>query len=380
MMINIEKEIKKIGITGSFGFIGTHLKNYLNLFRDKYEVIHFERSWFDDSAAVDHFVKNCDVIVHLAALNRHNDAEVIYNTNTGLVNKLIASLERTGCNPQILFSSSTHEERDNLYGQSKKVGREQLAAWAEKNGAVFTGMIIPNIFGPFGHPYYNSVVATFCHQLANNETPIVEVDGEIKLIYVLDLVQEMLSVIDRGGHNSEYYVSHRHTIGVLELLAKLEYYRDTYQDKGQIPMLENTFDYQLFNTYRCYMDLANYYPRKYIQHRDNRGAFTELIRADVSGQSSFSTTVPGITRGNHFHTRKIERFSVIKGKALIQLRRVGTDKVFEFLLDGDSPSYVDMPIWFTHNITNIGDDTLYTYFWINEPFDPANPDTYIEKI
>jgi UDP-2-acetamido-2,6-beta-L-arabino-hexul-4-ose reductase len=378
--MNIQKEIKKVGITGSFGFIGTHLKNYLNLFPEMYEVIHFEGSWFDDKDAIDKFVKNCDVIVHLAALNRHNNAEVIYNTNIELVNKLIASLESTGCKPQILFSSSTHEERDNLYGRSKKMGREQLAAWAEKNGAVFTGMIIPNIFGPFGLPYYNSVVATFCYQLANNEIPKIEVDDEIKLIYVLDLVQEIVSVIDRRLHDSAYHVSHRYTIRVFELLAKLEYYRNTYQYNGQIPVLENTFDYQLFNTYRCYIDLASYFPKKYQQHQDNRGAFTELMRSAVSGQFSFSTTVPGITRGNHFHTRKIERFSVIKGKARIELRRVGTDQVFEFLLDGDDPAYVDMPIWFTHNITNIGKDTLYTCFWINEPYDPADPDTYIEKV
>jgi UDP-2-acetamido-2,6-beta-L-arabino-hexul-4-ose reductase len=128
------------------------------------------------------------------------------------------------------------------------------------------------------------------------------------------------------------------------------------------------------------MDIASYFPKKFVQHSDNRGAFVEIARQGIPGQTSFSTTLPGITRGNHFHTRKIERFAVIKGKALIQLRRIGTDEVLEFYLDGDDSAYVDMPIWYTHNIKNIGEDTLYTIFWINEAFDVNNPDTYFEIV
>jgi UDP-2-acetamido-2,6-beta-L-arabino-hexul-4-ose reductase len=128
------------------------------------------------------------------------------------------------------------------------------------------------------------------------------------------------------------------------------------------------------------MDVASYFPKKFVQHADNRGAFVEIARQGIPGQTSFSTTLPGITRGNHFHTRKIERFAVIKGKALIQLRRIGTEEVFDFYLDGDEPAYVDMPIWYTHNIKNIREDILYTIFWINEPFDENDPDTYFEIV
>ena len=128
------------------------------------------------------------------------------------------------------------------------------------------------------------------------------------------------------------------------------------------------------------MDIENYFPKKFMQHTDKRGAFVEIARHGISGQTSFSTTVPGIIRGNHFHTRKIERFAVIKGKALIQLRRIGTNEVHNFYLDGNEPAYVDMPIWFTHNIKNIGEDTLYTIFWINEPYNAENPDTYFEVV
>ncbi len=128
------------------------------------------------------------------------------------------------------------------------------------------------------------------------------------------------------------------------------------------------------------MDIKNYFPRKFIQHPDNRGAFTEIARIGIPGQVSFSTTVPNITRGNHFHTRKIERFAVIKGKALIQLRKIGTNEVYNFYLDGNEPAYVDMPVWYTHNIKNIGVDTLYTIFWINEPYDSKDPDTWFEVV
>ena len=131
---------------------------------------------------------------------------------------------------------------------------------------------------------------------------------------------------------------------------------------------------------RCYIDFENHYPVKFTQHKDNRGAFVELIRLGIGGQCSFSTTVSGITRGNHFHTRKIERFAVIKGKALIQLRKIDSDQVYDFYLDGTEPSYVDMPIWYTHNIKNIGNEELYTMFWINEPYNVDNPDTYFEEV
>ncbi|MNV80963.1 hypothetical protein D3C71_1745980 [compost metagenome] len=144
--------------------------------------------------------------------------------------------------------------------------------------------------------------------------------------------------------------------------------------------MKNKFELNLFNTFRCFINLEKHYPVKFIKHTDPRGAFVEVIRLNIGGQVSFSTTVPGITRGNHYHTRKIERFAVIKGKALIQLRRIGSDEVLNFYLDGEEPSYVDMPIWYTHNIKNIGEEELYTNFWINEFFDPKDPDTYFENV
>lgn len=372
--------MKKIGITGQNGFIGYHLYQQIKLYKEEFELVEFNRSHFEDEREMDQFITQCDVVVHLAALNRHNNPDTIYQTNIRLVKKIIESLNRTGSEAHVIMSSSTQEDRDNLYGKSKKEGRFMFSDWAEKSNGFFTGLVIPNVYGPFGDPFYNSVVATFCHQISRGETPHIDVDGHMKLIYVGELVDHIIKSIREADNTHESSIPHTAEAKVSEILSLLKYFKAVYQDKGEIPKINNSFEHKLFNTYRCYMDIPNYFPQKFVQHKDDRGAFVEIARLGISGQTSFSTTVPGITRGNHFHTRKIERFAVIKGKALIQLRRIGTDEVHDFFLDGEEPAYVDMPIWYTHNIKNIGEDILYTIFWINEPYDEQDPDTYFVEV
>jgi len=239
----------KIGITGQAGFIGKHIYNTLGLTPEKYERIAFKKEYFDAESDIDAFVSNCDVIIHLAAMNRHNDANIIYNTNIELVQKLIASLERTNSTPHVLFSSSTQEEKDNLYGKSKKEGRELFVNWATKNQAKFTGLVIPNVFGPFGHPYYNSVVATFCHQLSHGETPTVNGDSQLNLIYVGELVNEFVGQIENAINKKSFQetilINHQHEITLVELLNKITNFQIEYQGKGIIPKLNNALDYLL---------------------------------------------------------------------------------------------------------------------------------------
>ncbi len=371
----------KIGITGQAGFVGTHLYNTLGLGPDKFMRIPFEDAYFSDEGKLKEFVQNCDVIVHLAAMNRHNDPDVLYNTNLGLVKQLIEACETTNSAPHILFSSSTQEERDNLYGRSKKEGRELFEKWADKNNAQFSGLVIPNVFGSFGNPYYNSVVATFCHQLTHGEKPRIDVDGDMKLIYVGELVDEIIKIIEsQESITHTYKIPHSAEIKVSILLKKLTSFKENYFDNGSIPNLDNSFDLNLFNTFLCYIDHHTFFPFNLKLNTDQRGSFVETMKLNSGGQISFSTTVPGVTRGNHFHTRKAERFAVMKGKAKIELRRIGTDKVMSFDLDGKQSSFVDMPIWYTHNITNIGNEDLYTIFWINEHYNTDDPDTYFEKV
>lgn len=375
----------RVGITGQAGFVGTHLYNTLGLYPLEFERVPFEDAFFQEEGALRAFVKQCDVIVHLAAMNRHPDSQVIYDTNLLLVKQLIGALEAEKVAPHLLFSSSTQEERDNEYGKSKREGRELLEQWASQNGASFTGMVVPNVYGPFGRPNYNSFIATFCHKLTHGETPQVLQDSDVNLIYVGSLCDHILSKI-MEVKNSDAIVIERDLVPydfekkVTEILALFENFKALYFDQGFIPELKDKNEVNLFNTFRCYIDHATRYPVKLVQHADPRGVFVETIKLGVGGQVSFSTTVPGITRGNHYHTRKIERFTVIKGKARIQLRKIGTDEVMDFYLDGNEPSYVDMPIWYSHNITNIGKDELYTQFWINEWYNPADGDTYFEEV
>ena len=370
----------KIGITGQVGFIGTHLFNYLTFRKTEVELIPFRDDFFQDQNKLEAFVGQCDAIVHLAALNRHNDPQVIYNTNIELVRKLISAMEATVSRPHVLFSSSTQEERDNVFGKSKREGRKLLAEWAARSGGVFTGMVIPNVFGPFGNPYYNSVIATFSHQLTHNEQPKIEVDAQLKLIYIGDLVRIIYYLIENKIADDEFRITPNDEARVTEILTLLQSFKALYFEKGIIPDLTDPFERNLFNTFVCYINHESYFPFKLKLNSDERGSFVETLKLNSGGQVSFSTTKPGITRGNHFHTRKAERFAVIKGKARIQFRRIGTSKIMSFELNGREPSYVDMPVWHTHNITNTGDDELYTIFWINESYDPTDPDTFFEQV
>lgn len=369
----------KVGVTGSNGFIGWHLCRTLKLDINKFELIEFKRDWFNQNINLDSFVSKCDIIVHLAGLNRHSEESVIYNTNIGLAERLVDSFKRTGFKGQILFSSSIQEERNNTFGNSKKAARELFANWASKSNATFHGVLIPNVFGAFGVPFYNSVVATFCHQLVNNEFPKIETDAKLNLIYINDLVKNIVELFDTES-NDNIIIDHTDSFKVSEILELLITFKNKYFVNGQIPGFNNQFEINLFNTFRSYFNFNTHFPIKYKNNIDERGNFVEIIRLETGGQVSFSTTKKEITRGNHFHTRKIERFSVIKGKALIQLRKIGTTEVFEYFLSGEEPAYVDMPIWYTHNIKNIGEGELYTMFWINEFYDAKDPDTYFEKV
>ena len=323
-------------------------------------------------------IQKSDFIFHLAGVNRANKEIEVYDKNIKINTTLLNYLIKIKFSGKLFFSSSLQEDTDTLYGKAKKEARLNFEGSSKELGFKFYSLKIPNIFGPFCKPNYNSFIATFSDKLIKNETPNIIEDNKVLLIYIDDLIRSILQLLDAHLPIKDIQVLHESKVS--EVLKKLELFKVQYFEKNEFPELKTTFDLNLFNTFRSYIDIKSVYPKKHILNLDQRGFFSELSRTDSKGQSSYSITKPQITRGNHFHTRKVERFSVIKGKAKIKLRKYLTDEIISFELDGKNPSFIDIPVWYTHNITNIGNDELLTFFWINEPYDESDPDTYIENV
>jgi UDP-2-acetamido-2,6-beta-L-arabino-hexul-4-ose reductase len=345
---------------------------------DEMVIVPFKDDFFKNRGQLKDFVTRCDSIVHLAAMNRGNPAE-IYDCNIDLVKRLIDAVDEAKHRPHIIFSSSLQEKRDDHYGKSKREGRKLFEKWALKNHTRFTALVIPNVFGPLGKPFYNSVVATFCHQLTHDLEPKIDVDAQLELIYINDLVEIIYKALKEDCKEMCVRVNHTAVGKVSEILSKLCEFKTLYLEKNIVPNLSSYFQVCLFNTFRSYIN-NDHYPVYLDLHTDQRGHLAEIIKSKVGGQIFFSVTKPGITRGNHFHRRKIERFCVVEGKAVIKLRRIGTPEVIKYCVSGNRPSFVDIPVFHTHNITNTGTKDLYTLFWTNEFFDPGNSDTYYEEV
>jgi UDP-2-acetamido-2,6-beta-L-arabino-hexul-4-ose reductase len=366
-----------VGITGFTGFIGKSLINFFYI-KPEINLILLDDEDFNDKKRIEFFVKNTDVIIHLAAINRDKNPNNLYRTNIRLVKLLINACEESNSKPKIFFSSSTQENLDNPYGKSKLEGRKLFEKWARDNKCDYTTLIIPNVFGPNCKPFYNSVVSTFCFQLINSEKPLVNNDVLLNFIYVYDLSEYLYNlIVNRKKLKNCITIKSKLYIKVSDLLLKIKSIHNSYFVKNIFPDLYSNFDKNLFLTYHSYIP-DSFFPQSNILNKDNRGEFSEIIRTNSIGQFSYSITKPGIVRGNHFHTRKIERFSVIEGKAVVKLRKIQSKETKEFFLNKND--FIDISPWYTHSIENIGKDTLITLFWINEHYDSKNPDTYNELV
>lgn len=364
-----------VGITGGDGFFGWHLRCRFYAVHPEFEVRLATRGTFSTDDALDRFVAGCDAIVHLAGVNR-GDEDVVAEANPAIAQALVEALERTGVRSHILFANSTHRSRPGAYGRSKAAAAEILQRWGSAAGAPVTDLVFPNLFGEHGRPHYNSAVATFCHQLSRGETSDVNPEGVTELIHVQDAAQVVLEQVEHQTDGA--VVVEGQKMGIPELFEILRSLSQAYGG-AWFPHLDSRLDLQLFNTLRSYF-FPDHYPMPLSVHADQRGAFYEVARGHGQTQISFSTTVPEVTRGEHFHVDKIERFVVLSGRALIRVRRLFHERVHAFKVDGDEPVAIDMPTFHTHNITNIGDGKLLTAFWANDHFDPAEPDTYLEPV
>ena len=364
----------KVGITGIDGMIGFHLRCFLHG-KNEVVVVGADRSTFMSQIALDEFLAGLDVVVHLAGMNRGDDAE-IEMTNIGLASALVTACERSKLRPHIIFASSTHVMRDTPYARSKREATRILSEWSAKEGAVFTSLILPHVFGEGGKPFYNSVVSTFCHQLANGDTPVIANDGDLELVHSQQVAEIVFALTHKPISGDVRVTGVPMRVSVL--LANLSNFDQLY--RGLVmPDVREPIDLHLFNTYRSYL-FPRYYPVNLQLHEDKRGGLFEAVKSLNGGQCFISTTKPGITRGDHYHTNKIERFLVLSGKGLFRIRKLFSEEMAEFEVSGDRPQYIDMPTLHTHNITNIGGSDMTTLFWSHEIFDPVNPDTFPESV
>jgi UDP-2-acetamido-2,6-beta-L-arabino-hexul-4-ose reductase len=372
----------KIAITGYDGFIGKHLVNGL-IYKSNFtysDISFIDQEDFHNPILLKKKLLNCQTVIHLAGVNRHEDPKYIFEENIRLTRLIIENISETV--KTIIFSSSIQQKLKNPFGKAKLHCTKLFNEWAITNNKNFVNLVIPNVFGPFGKPNYNSFVATFCNNLIFNKNSTINGSSKINLLYVDDLIKTIiLSVKEPISNISEISefdgIKSTSVIEVFDILKEQWF---SYDSNNIIPNISNKFELNLFNTLRSFIPHQNFFPKKLIKHTDERGFFSEIIKTKGEGQFSFSTTFPGITRGNHFHARKIERFIVIQGKALVELRKIDTNDKLSFILEGEKLNFIDIPIWYTHNIKNIGEETLVTLFWINEPYDPKNSDTYLIKV
>lgn len=370
----------KIGITGASGLLGFHLRACLHTRLGGCEIRLATRETFNEIAALDHFVAGLDAIVHCAGVNRGDEAEV-ERVNGQLAETLVAALLRMDSRTTVVYANSTHQSRDTPYGRGKRRAGEVLERWGRTTGAAVCNVVLPHVFGEFGKPFYNSVVSTFCHQLATGGRPRIDIDGDLELVHAQDVARYLLDSVVAPPTDGVNVRSVRMTgrpLKVSEMFARLESLLASYRN-NVFPDLNDTLDLQLFNTLRSYLFPA-YYPRTLRLHSDARGDLFEAVKSNQSGQTFVSTSHPGITRGNHFHFRKVERFLVLGGEAEIRLRRLFSDEVVSFRVSGRQPAFIDIPTFHAHSITNIGSGELQTLFWANEIFDSNDADTYPEAV
>ena len=360
-----------VGINGSYGFIGYHLWLYLTYKWDDIKVIRLSKNLENDLENL----KKCDTIVHTAERNRGN-IEEIYKNNIASANKLTSTLSKVNNPADIIYTSSIHEKDDNLYGLWRRENNLMFKKWCRKNKCKFKSLRLPNIYGPFCKPDYNSFIATFCDKIIKGEKLQVN-DNEVKLLYIDNLCEQIFRNILAWNYLPIKYDIKTSVSKIYETLLR---FKEEYLDYNRIPKFQNDFELNLFNTFRSYIKKEE---RLFNadSHNDERGRLSELVISKTKGQIFFSTTKPGIVRGNHFHTRRVERFCVLEGEALVQMRKVGTDNVIEYKIKGTDSKVIDMPIYYTHNLKNIGDTELICCFWMNDILKEQKViDTYYEKV
>ncbi|HZG84976.1 capsular polysaccharide biosynthesis protein CapF [Paenibacillus sp.] len=368
----------RILVTGAKGFVGKNLVAELKN-RGFNDIFEFTRE--SDLSILEKYTKECDFVFHLAGVNRPQDEEEFMEGNFGLTSQLLALLKKHDNKAPVLLTSSIQAEKDNPYGRSKKAGEDLLFKYYYETGTKVYVYRLPNLFGKWSKPNYNTVVATFCHNIARGiDIHINNPGAELTLCYIDDVLEEFLSALAGKPTMQEdlCVVPITHNIKLGELAELIKSFKETRTNLS-VPNMEDALTKKLYSTYLSFLPEEQFsYDLK--MNSDHRGSFTEFMRTPERGQVSVNVSKPGITKGNHWHHTKNEKFLVVSGEGLIRFRKIDSDEIIEYRVSGEKLKVVDVPTGYTHSIVNVGDNDLVTVMWANECFDPERPDTYFVEV
>lgn len=370
----------RFAVTGSKGLLGWHAAARIHALacaaryrgeEPEHELVQIDRVVFGNEAELASALEGIDAILHFAGVNRGEDAQV-ETANPGIARAMVQGCKAAGIQPQIIYANSVHAANDNPYGRSKRIAGEILEAFASR----YTNMVLPHIFGECARPYYNNVTATLIDQIWQGEEPTLNPDGRVQLLHAGAAAQMAIDVALDG--TTGLLAPAGRDMRVVELYEKLKEFHQLYTS-NVFPDLSDPFDVALFNSYRT-AAYPSKYPSPLKVNEDQRGKLFESAKGGNASHTFLSTTHPGQTRGDHFHCDLVERFLVVQGDAVIRIRKVLTNEVHEFYVSGDKPVAIDQIPLHTHNIENVGEGQVITFFWSHRMFDPANPDTYADPV
>lgn len=368
----------KILVTGARGFVGKNL--IAELKNHEYNEI-FEFTRESTLKDLDYYTKECDFVFHLAGVNRPRDEKEFMEGNFGLTSYLLDMLKKHKNRAPILVTSSIQADQDNAYGRSKKAAEDLLLDYQIDTCAEVYIYRLPNLFGKWSKPNYNSVVATFCYNVANDlELQINNPEAKLTLCYIDDVLDEFLNVLEGNPtvEDCEYVVPVTHTATLGEIADLIKSFKESRSDLST-PYMECALTKKLYSTYLSFLPEDQFaYDLK--MNTDHRGSFTEFLRTSDRGQVSVNVSMPGITKGEHWHHTKNEKFLVVSGEGVIRLRKLDSDRVIEYKVNGDKFQVIDIPPGYTHSIVNVGEREMVTVMWVNESFNSKKPDTYYMEV
>lgn len=368
----------KILVTGAKGFVGKNLIAELKN-RNYTEIYECDIDTTDEQ--LEEYTKNCEFVYHLAGVNRPENEEDFMKGNFGFTSILLEKLKKYDNKSTVLITSSIQAALDNPYGKSKKAGEDLMFEYSKETGAKALVYRLPNVFGKWCRPNYNSAVATFCNNIARGlDIKVNDPEVIMNLVYIDDVVEEFIGALQGKEHidNNFGYITTVHRIKLGEIVDLIYSFKESRKNL-MLPNMKDEFSKKLYSTYLSYLpeDEFSYDVKMNI---DNRGSFTELLKTAERGQVSVNISKPGITKGNHWHHTKNEKFIVVNGTGVIRFRKIDSEEIIEYNVSGDKIEVVDIPVGYTHNIENTGNTDMVTVMWANEIFNPNKPDTYFMEV